>query len=194
MTGGIVIKRAAATSLSNAVHTIVVTTSNTTIRYIVGASVTGSSGLIVHNLGEGSSQTATWTSTAAGTLNNARCGSLGLSSITPSVVYLALGVNDVLNSIAVSTFKTNMTTLRNQFSTSDVVLVGQPCWANFADETFDLADTLDVPFIDLYSRYGGTANGSPAQVNGLVSDGSFIHVNQACHADWGRNASMLAAA
>lgn len=187
MSGGIVLKKATATGLASGLHTIVVTATSTTLRYIVGAQVRAASGLVIHNLSEGSSQTLTWTTTTAGSLYDARFGALALSSQVPAAVLFALGVNDVLNSVPGATFKTRLTTLRNLVSTnSDVAFVGAPCWSNMSDEMFDLADTLDHPFIDVFSRYGGTSPGSPANVNGLVQDGSNVHVNQALQADWGR--------
>lgn len=192
MTGGIVIKKYTLTGTFPAGTQVVITASNTTLRYIVGVAVRAATGLVVHNLGEGSSRTATWTPTTAGTLNDSRCGALVLSSITPAAVFCELGVNDYLNGVSGTTFKANLTTLRNQYSTSDFILVGPPTWNLLSDEMFDLADTLDIPFIDTFSRYGGIGSGQPGQVNGLVTDSSFIHPNQACHADWGRSIAALA--
>jgi hypothetical protein len=176
--------------LTNSTHTVVITSSSTTGLYIIGAAVSRTagtdSGLIVHNLALGSSQTSTWTTAGPGTVNNARVGSLSLSSITPAAVFIELGVNDSLNSVPSATFKANMSTLIGQFASSDVILVGAPFWSNLGNEHFELADTFDIPFIDSYSRYG---NAMP--VNGLMQDASNVHPNQACHADWGRSIAKL---
>lgn len=180
------------TGLANTTHTVVITASNTTARYITGASVTGASGLVVSNLALSGSTSAQWAdSTTVGFPNNARVGALAVSSITPDVVFLELGGNDHLQSVSSAAFKASMTTLRTQFSSSDVILVAIPSWTYMLDDHYDLADSLDVPLIDWFDRYGGGGSGQPLNNNGLITDTLNIHPNQAWHLDAGRNIGSL---
>lgn len=197
--GSSTVRSYAVTGLANTTHTVTVTaTAASPPTYLIGASVTAASGLVCHNLGRfgataSGSGAGAWSDVSSFVnVNRAWVGSL---PATPDVVWLALGVNDVINAVPTATITAALSTLRGQFASSDVILVaqyepqGQAAWPAYIQALYALADTLDVPLLDLYDRSGGytAANG-----NGLMGD--TTHPNSAAQRDWGRAAALLVAA
>lgn len=195
--GGLVpVKYTLATGLANTTHSLVLTTSSTAARYVIAARVYGASGVEVHNaaaFGSSAAGTGSWTDGADPTQIVSRVSTLQTAS--PDVVWCALGVNDINTSgTAPATVIAAISSLRSTFSTSDFVLVAQyqPAtnsgWEPYVSALYDLADSLDVPLIDLYDRSGGTIT---ATANGLMGD--TVHPNAAAQRDWGRLAALIAA-
>lgn len=195
-TGASTIGHYTVTGLSNATHTVLVTTTTSSLTYLLGCSVNQTSGLIFDNLallgayasipggGDG------WSNTAGGItkLYQSRIGQLP-AGVTPDCVWIALGVNDIDNGVSDAAISTALTTIRNQFPNSDCILIAQyqtsaissSAWGVFVSILYDLADTLDVPLLDLYDRSGGYTT---ANANGLMaSDG--IHPLGGAQRDWG---------
>lgn len=197
-TGGLIAYHYTVTGLSNTVHTVVVTTTSSSPTYLLACNVSGTSGVVIHNLARfgslaSGSGAGSWTDSSSGVNTNpARVGCLP-AGITPDVVWLALGVNDKGASATNTTIAAALTTLRNQFPDSDVILVGQyqpssqptTTWNAFIASLYTLADTLDVPLLDLYDRSGGFAI---ANSNGLMGDGT--HPSSSAQGDWGRAAAL----
>lgn len=196
--GGLTVQRYTVTGLSNATHTVRVTTTSTSPVYLIAANVSGASGLIVHDIaryGSYASQNdaGSWTPTGGVSIYTSRAGCL---PTTPDVVWIALGVNDYqVVGITDPTIATAaISGIAGRFPSSDVILVAQyqPAtnsnWPDYVTALHDLADSLDVPLLDMYDRSGGT---TVATANGLMGD--TVHPNSAAQRDWGRAAAMLAA-
>lgn len=126
---------------------------------------------------------------------NALRSASGLSAtigLNPDCVHIALGVNDLAGGASVATTKAAIATIRNKFPDSDAILhiYGQPATSLVAAATFDayvaalydLADSLDVPLIDLRGRFGTNAQQA---AQGLLGD-SVVHMASAAYAEWGR--------
>ncbi|MCW2902897.1 MAG: hypothetical protein JWO67_5162, partial [Streptosporangiaceae bacterium] len=193
--GAIVQKYTLATGLANTTHTITLTTTNTAGAYMIAARVYGAAGLEVHNaaaFGAWASGPNGWTATSDPTALVSRVNAL--LTVSPDVVWCALGVNDVLNAVTPSTITAALASIRSTFSASDFILTAQyqpsgaTAWATYVAALYDLADTLDVPLLDLYDRSGGYTT---ANANGLMGD--TIHPNAAAQRSWGRAAALLAA-
>lgn len=117
----------------------------------------------------------------------------------PDCVHIALMANDAVAGVSAATITAALTTIRNKFPNSDVILYvyGQPATALVAAATwdadvaavYDLADTLDVPLIDLRGRFGTDAQ---QLAQGLRGDSS-VHMSSAAFAEWGRAVGKLLA-
>lgn len=178
--------------LADTEHSVVITSTSTGAFTLIGASVTASSGLVVHNLAMGGSKTADWVS---GNLHDTRSGALTKAGITPAVIFIELSGNDHLaGGISGTTVKSNITSLRNQYPDSDAILVAIPTWSYYLEEMYDLADSLDIPLIDWFDRTGGLLSGQPGYVNGLINDTSGIHPLNTWHADAGMSLGELVSA
>lgn len=193
------------TGLANTVHTVVITSVGTSYNQVIGASVQGgTSGLRVHNIAVGGSTAhystsgflATWDVTTAGYMNPILTGCLTASSITPDVVYVCLGGNDLANDSGYVLANTigALSALRTQYATSDFVLIGETMTnaitttkhETFLNGLYSLADTLDVPVIDMYDRFG---NYTQMVANLLMGDGA--HPNASAQFAFGQNIANL---
>lgn len=111
----------------------------------------------------------------------------------PDCLHIELGGNDLSNAISAANIVAAITTIRGFLPNTDVVLhaIPQPANSLIANATYDayvsalydLADTLDVPLIDLRARYGLN---SDMVTNQLMGD-SATHARPALYADWGTN-------
>lgn len=181
------------TTLTNTTHTVTFTSTNASAVYIIAARVYGSSGLEIHNAaayGSTAAGASGWTD-QSGTLLKSRVDTL--NTVAPDVVWCALGVNDVNNALAVAATTAALTAIRGYFPSSDFILTIQyqpqgavSTWAPYAAALYALADTLDVPLVDLYDRSGGFANST-----GLMA-GDGVHPLVAAQQDWGRLEAGLA--
>jgi lysophospholipase L1-like esterase len=187
------------TGLPNTAHTVVITTTTAEYNQMVGASTQGGDGLVCHNIAVGGAtasgpKLAAWATTTPGYINPALVGALTAASIIPDVVYVALGGNDIQDGYSTSQIVTALTTLRNQFASSDVIIIGenefdgyQSVWRQWSSALHALADTLDCPLVDLYVRYGEYSN---AVANRLMGDGA--HLNAKAQSDIGTTIASLA--
>lgn len=118
---------------------------------------------------------------------------------TPDVIHISLGANDLSNGVSSSDIAAAITTIRGFHSTADALLYinPQPNNAIIANATYDawaatlydLADTLDVPLIDMRARFGPFTDWWG---DGLAGDG-LAHANPNLFAAWGlATASLLA--
>lgn len=184
------------TGLSNAVHTVVVTLTSTSYVYLIGAEVRGTTGVTVTGCGIGGA-----TSTDFVTTNNAG-GRKAVLAWAPDVVLIDLLTNDAntLTIIPAATSKANMQALITEYSaTADVILVASiPGYDNTAaapvaftayrQALYDLADSNNLPVLDLYDRWG-----TYASANGLGLMTDSLHPNAAGYADIAAAASALLA-
>jgi hypothetical protein len=153
-------------SLPNQTHRVVVTrndASNAT--HLLGFNTYGSSGILQSNLSLVAANTFQYNGTTFGTL-----GFMARTVVpNPSVVFIGGGINDVLFSGGTpASVQSNLSTLidrvRAQSSAPDVILVaeGSPgndsLWAPVVNALYDLAETKDVPLIDLYDLEGSSTN------------------------------------
>lgn len=152
--------------LSNATHTIVVTTSSATAVSVVAFAVSQTSGLRVHNLAGNGMSLAQFKAA----VNPTVLSSLPSTLVpTPNVVHVQLGLLDAYN--ATATFQADLASVRNQWPNADVIFytpwepdptflgTGKP-WTRIVEDIFTVADAAGAPVIDIYRRSGGwtTAN------------------------------------
>lgn len=161
-TGVVGPKTVTITGLADTAHTAVFTAVGSTVLYAAGFRYP--TGVVMENAGLSSSTTADWlggvgsppTFGPAWWMNHANFFDL-------DAVNIELGINDWFTSVPVATFKANLTTLVGQFiaSGANVFLTvsqfpagGETTWQPFASAIYDVADTADVPLLDLADRFG----------------------------------------
>ena len=197
-TGG---KHSATGVTGDGTHTVVVTAgSNYTILH--GINPERAWGVAMHSFAFGGSLASasgaaatSWTSgTTTGSLyNTLKTDTIDLldDTVTPDMVICFLGANDIFQSESVANTIAGITTIRGWFPNSDFMVLGS--WAvsdaNLAQsdllngELYKLADTLDVPFLDLRHRYGTKAEAVAAGLTGAdgihQSHGTNILTGQA---------------
>jgi hypothetical protein len=97
-----------------------------------------------------------------------------VGAIAPDLILLDLGINDWKNTVAVSTYKSNLQTMITAYkATSDVILVTPApsqttstplaTQQTFINALYELAISNNIPIIDNWSRWGSyeRANASP---------------------------------
>lgn len=168
------------TGLTDTVHAVKVTSTATT--YLIGIKVTGTAGLEINNMGVPSSASGDWTST--GFTSNFQIATLE----TPGVIIIPIGVNDGSTSVPVATYKSNLSTIAsNAKAIAPVLLVAQinasgipsATQQQYVSAMYDVADTLDLPVLDLMHRWGSFF---AANLLGLTADS--VHPNSRGYADW----------
>jgi lysophospholipase L1-like esterase len=120
----------------------------------------GTSGVVVHNLGSAGSDTNTWVNV------NASLWESQLASINPSLVIIMLSPNDQADGISVSKQYTNLTGLINRIRSSvpgipiilapppDNGLNRTPSMSEFNASQSSLAKTAGVGYIDVFDDMG----------------------------------------
>jgi hypothetical protein len=185
------------TGLANTVHTVVIT-EGATAGYLIGACVRQTTGFLVDNIAQSSSTASlisgshSWTDPGA----TSPYPTLGPMVGTPDCVWLALGVNDLVLGESVAGTVAALTTIAGYFPNSDVILTGQyqptgitlAAWKVYIAALYTLADTLDVPLLDMFDRSGGY---DIAYAHGLMGDGT--HPDVSAHRDWAGVAAQVAA-
>jgi lysophospholipase L1-like esterase len=179
------------TGLSEQTHTVTITRTSGTV-WIYAVNCYRTSGLQIHNLAQSGTAAHQWAAAAS----ESRSWLSQRLGITPDVVHVALGVNDLNYSRTPAETATNVQTVANLWPNADRILYAQyapspsaavptppsdATWADYVSRLYTLADTLDCPLIDLYQRSGGYAAAAAA---GLMGD--TIHPNAVAQADWGR--------
>lgn len=170
------------TGLASATHVVKVTSTATT--YLIGIDVYANTGagIAVSNMGVASTKSGDWTAT--GFVTNYQ-----MATLEPADCFVvALGVNDGVSAVPVATFKTNLTTLVTSLLTiAPVILVAQinssgvpaATQQTYVSAIYDVADTKDVPVVDLMHRWGSY---SALNTLGLIAD--TINMNSKGYADW----------
>jgi lysophospholipase L1-like esterase len=183
------------TGLLDTTHTVTVTLSTATLTQIFFFNVYKTTGLQIHNLALSGMTANAWVTEASGSRSQA-VNRLGLS---PDVVHIALGVNDLNYSATLggtgSATATRIQTIMNSWPNADIILYGQlatspsasvptppsnSTWSAYIDLLYGIADNRNVPLVDLYKRSGGSY--SSANTNALMGDS--IHPNKTAQADW----------
>jgi hypothetical protein len=192
-------------SLTDGPHRIKVTAGASTM-YLVGVAVQRASGVAAHNLSFGGSRagagdgTNSWTAvlTSPSIYYSLIGGMYTQWGGTPDVVLCDLGANDISVGNSAANVIAGLTTIRGWFPNSDFVLVGEwqipgtnmTNWDAFCADRYTLADTLDVPLIDIRARTGDAAT---ALANGWVSSVDNIHPTHGGNLEMGRNIGAVLA-
>jgi lysophospholipase L1-like esterase len=190
------------TGLSNAVHTVVYTSLGASNRHLIAANCLLSTGLVVHNFGRYGITAQLYASNIGGAVTTQPAAWETIvnspSAVTPDAVWIALGVNDITAGGRTNDqIATDITTIRNHWPNSDAVIVAQyqpsaasdATWQAYVARLYDLADTLDVPLLDLYDSSGGY---TIANANGMMGD--TVHPSAPAQRSWGRRAALISAA
>lgn len=169
------------TGLTPTTHAILCTAVGTLFWVTVKVELSASNGISVSNMGIAASKTSDWTAT--GFVTDYQMA----TAEAADAFIVALGINDN-NSISVATMKTNLTTiLTNLLAIGPVILVAQhnnsafPAASQqaYVSGIYDVADSLDVPVIDIMHRWQSYFN---ANSWGLVADA--VHPNSKGYNDW----------
>jgi lysophospholipase L1-like esterase len=195
-TGGGRADKYTVTGLTNNTHTVKVTTTSTTVTQVFAFNVWKSSGLQIHNMALCGMTAKQWAISGVGS-RGWLSQNLG---ITPDVIHVALGVNDLNYSTTLGadgpTTVVNVGKILDQWPNADAVIYAEPApattgtvptppsnetWAAYVEGLRDLADSRDIPMVDMFQRSGGS--NANAAANGLMGDA--IHPNTTLHADWG---------
>jgi lysophospholipase L1-like esterase len=162
------------TGLADTVHTITVNTTGTATVWLCGARVRQTTGLSITNAGIYGSHTDDWLPTLiSSSIINPYNLTTGLGG-QPKLVILELGGNDALHGVdgtpdyTPATFKANLSTIVNAYQTAGSAVLlriypylttaaqatlatkqaGGVTWDTFLSNTYDVADTYEVPLID----------------------------------------------
>lgn len=185
--------------------TITLTATTAASMYILGVNVRKASTVEVTNAGLSGAAAADWLPTANADAFYNIYKSATLTAL-PDVVVIELDANEALNGVTTATFKTNMTTLINALkaltTTPEIFLVHacsmvpggggyaavtQATWDSFGSALYDLADTFDVPLLDMTHRTGLTF--AEANANGVMFD--QVHPNNLYYADKARGIAQM---
>lgn len=177
------------TGLANTTHTIKLTAlaGAMTFGYIA---VLPASGVVMDNWGYGGSESADWVQQTGYDLR-----SFPVWEVVPNLAIVALGTNDVAQSVSASTYQSNITTIVQGFQAInvDVLLVSNipinptnigsypSDWTAYRTALRSVSSTLGVPLLDLGARWN--YDGAAAQALGLISSGDGIHPTSAGAAD-----------
>lgn len=145
------------TGLSDATHTIRFTKVGTTAGPAIGGwGVRKTSGLLISSIGVGGSTSADWAFA-----NTISPGRITIAYGPADLHIIDVITNDVLQSVAVATYKTNMQAeITEKVATgADVLLIadlpkGGTDDAAYRTALYELADTNDLPLLDLRDRWG----------------------------------------
>jgi lysophospholipase L1-like esterase len=170
------------TGLSNATHTVLITSSSST-GYIIGVSVNQAAGIQVNTAGASGTKTTDW---IASTFSSPATLAQTTAGAAPDAYFVALGVNDA-NVTSLATYATQLTTIVNTLkATSDVVLISMlpptqnsvttAIWQTYLSAMYDVADACNVPLIDVSNIFGQTSDAIAA---GLTSTDTVPHPNAA---------------
>lgn len=163
------------TGLSDAVHTVVLTTTGSSNFNLVYCDVGYTTyGLSFMNAGTNSTRAADWTNSTY------YYGGPATIAWLPHVTFISLGHNDknVGGGVDVATFKASTQTLIDNFkqsNSSNVVLVAQNPnqtgdFSDYNKAKYELADSNNIPLIDIYHRWGESY--ATASATGFTADGA----------------------
>jgi lysophospholipase L1-like esterase len=171
------------TGLASTTHTVVITTTTNTATYVECVNVRQTSGIQIANHGISGSNTTHW-------IGPLWYHAKAVAETLPSDgVFLSLGTNDSGTGVTIADFKTNMTTIVSaQKALGRPVMLILPTapatthvayasWPNYVAAHYDLAESLDVPLLDLNDIYGTQAQ---AMTNGMMFD--EVHEKEAGYA------------
>jgi lysophospholipase L1-like esterase len=181
--GSSVIHKTTVAGLANTPHTVVLTTTTTTATYALAVCVRQATGFQVANHGLSGSNTTHWIA-----LNWFQAK--GVAELLPSDgIFLSLGTNDSGTGVTIANFKTNITTIVNAQkalgrpamlilpSAPATTHVAYPAWPAYVVAHYDLAESLDVPLLDLTDIHGTQAQ---AMASGMFFD--EVHEKEAGYA------------
>jgi lysophospholipase L1-like esterase len=162
------------TGLADTAHTVVLTSPGPS-RYIYAAGLRPATGVVLENAGLSGSTVDDWARMDNGVYSAAET-LFAPTHIDHDAVVIELGMNDRWQGVPVATFTAALSALvdRAQARGASVFLVASnspqgwataPTWADFVAAIYAVADTQDVPLLDLTDRWGMfesyNADGSP---------------------------------
>lgn len=190
--------------------TIVFTATSTNIICVFSCGVRNTTGVLVTNLGVGSSSTSTWNQFAApGAGFNAGYTAKGVLAAGVDILLIALGVNDAVHAssgVTPAQYATNLAAIVNELKTATtaVALVHpipgfpggtqnlwtSPSSSGYSSATFyQQADALGIPMVDMSDRW---QDYNTANATGLMSD--QVHPSTAGHQRAGLDVAGLLSA
>lgn len=149
------------TGLTNATHTVVITSGNAGDVYVLDVSVHAASGLLLGNFAGGGTSSTNW---AAGTYYDNRNA---VASWAPDLSIVMVGINDA-SVVPTANFTANMTTLITTLLASGDVVLCTPypaanslmlltSQATIVAQIVALANSLSLPLVDIGERWGSHA-------------------------------------
>jgi lysophospholipase L1-like esterase len=185
-TGASSIGKTTVTGLTNATHTVVISSTSAS-GYFIGAKIRQPTGLLISNFGASGTKTSDW-------INSSFSGEQSMSTVinpTPDVVLIALGgTNDSPGGVvSVSAYQANLaslvTTYQGLASAPNVILVSEICpntvttaaFQPYTAAMYAVADSANIPLIDISDMFGTNAQATAA---GLLQ-GDNLHYNSAGH-------------
>lgn len=186
------------TGLADTTHVVALATSGDV--YLSGISVNRTSGLIIDRLSfSGASAesflSGNWTPGAHTGTANGQVRFSSVYNITPDVVWVELGANeDTSTDAAQNAALALITQIMDLFPDADIIFVqgadpGNQTmsgnWASWLTKCYALADSRDIPFLDIAYQLGDQAT----QLALGLKISSDVHPNAAAHALWGTAAA-----
>lgn len=185
-----IVKKLTLTGLPDTPHTVTITNSNA-YTFLYGACVRKTAGVVVDNFALNGGWAAMYASGSA-------VGGLARFYLPdPDLIIIPIGINDLGDHAggqnkSVATAIADLTALLALYSTSNKLLVLEDRttnaisqsnwntkWDAWAAALYQLADTLDVPLLDLTDRYGATTD---TIHQSLMVDG--VHQTAGGDVDW----------
>lgn len=194
------VRKISVTGLANTIHTVKVNAATNYV-YPIGASTTATSGVVMHNLAHGGARAASgnvvqnWADATSVGIKAIKKGAFDTLGVTPDLVVIGLGANDIYVGDSPATALAGITAIRNWYPTANVVLTqsaeisgtNQTNWNAYRDGKYQLAETLDCPLIDWSDRLGPYAEFFAAGVLGPDS----IHAIHGQASEFGRQFGRL---
>lgn len=191
------VKSVALTGLGDTTHVITITSTSSATVAIVAAGVRESTGLLVNNIGVGSSDSADYTTTspqgtgAASYYNAVSIASSSTSGYSPDLYIYEGPINDAFSThgLTPANTLTNVQTIAQRFISQgvDVMLVVSPApqltpyssntaissatWDTYRQSMYSAADALNVPLIDMTEALGLRTT---VVTNGIDYDGVHL--------------------
>lgn len=152
--------------------------------YIYAAGFRQTTGVVVENAGMSGSKVSDWL--AAQDNYGSAYSLFHANNVDHDAVFIELGMNDRWQGVTVDTYRAQLETLVDQarLRGATVILVvsnspqgedSVPTWGQFASAMYDVADSNDLPLIDLTDRWGKFATyNADGLVRDIASDGVHL--------------------
>lgn len=167
------------TGLTNTTHTVTAQSTAAGSFAIAEILVRETYGMQFHNMGVGGFFTSSWNTGLTKPDKLYQCSVL---APTAQTAWIALGINDAGSSVSAATMSTNLTgiinTLQAFSSVPDIFLIVESygntpsTWTPYIPSLYALADSFDIPLIDLFDYYG--AQPTPIN-NGIINGTDDLH-------------------
>jgi hypothetical protein len=163
------------TGLANTTHTVTITAVTTSNTYLIGVGVGGNPGLEITNAGYGGTQSASWLPGGSFTSKY----TVARGACQADIVLIQLDANDGRAGVSAATFKTNMNNIIAALDNAGKAMVlcasvnspfsenvTQAQWDGLYGALYDLADTWDLPLLDIATLLNGWTSVVALGLNG----------------------------